>query len=405
MFINVLACGDHSCDHSRMAFVIQRPKTKTFTAVWKGPDGKQVRRVTGETAKRAAQAKANEWEIEDKKRAGDNHETHRAAFAILDQAARDLQVGHLTLQRTEELLRRLHLLADPNFKEVRVIPWFEEWVESQRPHVGASTIKGYGDDVAIMKAAFGTTAAEKPLRDLEPREIEKALVKAKEAGRTGSTVNKAFVSFRRACADAEAKGLITTSPAKTVKTLPTDDTTMKAPFTQAEIQSLLSHATSDEWRGLITLACHTGLRLSDLLNLSVKDIHGTEVHVMPKKTKRHKTVVRIPLSPPCLAWLKDRKGNFFHTLKGKAISNLSMHFTAIMKKAGVTQKITIAGDQTASRSFHSLRHTFTSWLTEAGIDADLRMKLTGHTTDKHHAVYTHHTDEALSRAVGMLPSL
>ena len=96
-----------------MAFVIQRPKTKTYTAVWKGPDGKQVRRVTGETSKRAAQAKANEWEIEDKKRAGDNHETHRAAFAILDQAARDLRSGHLNLRRAEELLRRLHLLADP----------------------------------------------------------------------------------------------------------------------------------------------------------------------------------------------------------------------------------------------------------------------------------------------------
>lgn len=388
-----------------MAFVIQRPKTKGWTAVWSGPNGKQVRRVTGETSKRAAQAKANEWEIEDKKVSKENHETHRAGLAILDQATRDLKSGHLNLQRAEDLLRRLHLLADPNFKEVRVIPWFEEWVESQRPHVGASTMKGYGDDVAIMKAAFGGTAAEKPLRDLEPREIEKALVKAKAAGRTGSTVNKAFVSFRRACSDAEAKGLITKSPAKTVKALPTDDTTMKAPFKHAEIQSLLAHSKTDEWRGLITLACHTGLRMSDLLNLSLKDVHETEIRVMPKKTKRHKTVVRIPLSPPCLAWLQGRKGNLFPFLRKQAISNTSMQFAAIMKKAGVEQQITIAGDQTASRSFHSLRHTFTSWLTEAGVDADLRMKLTGHTTDKMHAVYTHHTDEALARAVGQLPEL
>lgn len=388
-----------------MAFVIQRPKTKTYTAVWKRPDGKQVRRVTGETGKRKAQSKADEWEIEDAKRSGENHETHRAGFAILDQAARDLKSGHLNLQRTEELLRRLHRLADPTFKEVRVIPWFTSWIESQKSQVGDSTMKGYGDDLAIMKTAFGSTTAAKPLRELEPREIEKALIKAKEAGRTGSTVNKAFTSFRRACADAEAKGLITSSPAKTVKALPTDDTTMKAPFTHAEIQSLLGHAISDEWRGLITLACHTGLRLSDLLSLSVKDVHGTEVHVMPKKTKRHKTVVRIPLSPPCLAWLAGRKGLFFPVVRKQAISNSSMQFTAIMKKAGVPQKITIVGDQTASRSFHSLRHTFTSWLTEAGIDADLRMKLTGHTTDKHHAVYTHHSDEALARAVGMLPKL
>lgn len=388
-----------------MAFVIQRPKTKTYTAVWKRPDGKQVRRVTGETGKRKAQSKADEWEIEDAKRSGDNSETHRAGFAILDQAARDLKSGHLNLQRTEELLRRLHRLADPTFKEVRVIPWFTSWIESQKSQVGDSTMKGYGDDLAIMKTAFGSTTAAKPLRELEPREIEKALIKAKEAGRTGSTVNKAFVSFRRACSDAEAKGLITSSPAKTVKALPTDDTTMKAPFTHAEIQSLLGHAISDEWRGLITLACHTGLRLSDLLNLSLKDVHETEVHVMPKKTKRHKTVVRIPLSPPCLAWLAGRKGLFFPVLRKQATSNTSMQFTAIMGKSDVSRKITIVGDQTASRSFHSLRHTFTSWLTEAGIDADLRMKLTGHTTDKHHAVYTHHSDEALARAVGMLPKL
>ncbi|MES2920560.1 MAG: tyrosine-type recombinase/integrase [Verrucomicrobiota bacterium] len=385
--------------------MIQRPKTKTYTAVWKGPHGKQVRRVTGETSKRAAQAKANEWEIEDAKLSSNNHGTHRAGFALLEQAERDLKAGHLTLHRTEELLRRLHRLADPNFQEVRVIPWFQQWIESQKSQVGVSTMKGYGDDLAIMKTAFGVTIAAKPLRELEPREIEKALIKAKEAGRTGSTVNKAFVSFRRACSDAEAKGLITSSPAKTVRALPTDDTTMKAPFSHTEIQSLLTHATNDEWRGLITLACHTGLRLSDLLSLSVKDIRGTEVHVMPKKTKRHKTVVRIPLSPPCLAWLAGRKGFLFPSVRKQATSNSSMQFTAIMKKAKVPQKITIAGDQTASRSFHSLRHTFNTWLTDAGVDADLRMKLTGHTTDKMHAVYTHHTDEALARAVGTLPAI
>jgi integrase len=388
-----------------MAFVIQRPKTKTFTAVWKGPDGKQVRRVTGETTKRAAQAKANEWELRDGKLAKDKNETHRAGFAILDQAARDLKGGHLDLKRAEELLRRIHRLSEPNYKEVRVIPWFESWIESQSSRVGPSTLKGYGEDLAIMKDAFGLTIAGKPLRDLEPHEIEKALVKAKEAGRTGSTVNKAFVSFRRACADAVDKELLAKSPAKTVKALPTDDTTMKAPFTLAEIHSLLAGTKSDEWRGLITLACHTGLRLSDLLNLSVKDVHGTEVHVMPKKTKRHKTVVRVPLSPPCLAWLEGRKGFFFPTLRRQAISNTSMQFSAIMKKAKVPQEITIAGDQTASRSFHSLRHTFNSWLAEAGVSQELRMKLTGHKTEMMNAGYTHHTDESLALAVGMLPNL
>jgi integrase len=387
-----------------MAFIYQRPKTKGYTAVWNGPDGKQVRRVTGETGKRAAQAKANEWEIEDN-RAGEDLAKHRAAFTIIEQAARDLKSGRLTLARSEELLRQLHAAANPDYNEERVIPWFESWIEDQRPRVGDSTMRGYGDALAIMKETLGPVASNKPLRELTAREIEKALVKAKEAGRAGATVNKVLVAFRRACADAEDKGIITKSPARTVRPLPTTDSTLKAPFTHGEVQSLLSAATSDEWRGLITLGAHTGLRLSDLLELSAKDIHGTELHVAPKKTKRHRTVVKIPLSPPCLAWVKGRKGAFFPKVHKQAISNTSMQFVAIMKKAKVPKEITIAGDMTASRSFHSLRHTFNQWLTEAGVGQDERMKLTGHKSDKMNDLYTHVTDEALVAAVGMLPTL
>jgi integrase len=387
-----------------MAFLIKRPGTKTFTAVWKGPDGKQVRRVTGETSKRAAQAQANAWEIEDNKLTDANHETHRAGFAILAQAARDLESGHLDLNRIEVLIHRLHRLANPNFKEMRVIPWFESWIESQKSQVEASTMKGYGDDLKIMREAFGPTIAQQPLRELEPKEIEKALIKAKAAGRTGSTVNKAFVNFRRACADAEDKKLITTSPARTVKKLPTLDTTKKAPFTLAEVQAILKATTSDEWRGLITLAAHTGLRMGDILKLSPKSIRGTDLHVMPTKTKKHTTVVKIPLSPPCLVWLQDRKRFFFPTLRKQPTSNTSMQFSALMKKAGVSKEIEITDELTASRSFHSLRHSFNTWLTDAGVDAEIRMKLTGHTTDKNHANYTHHSDEALARAVATLPS-
>jgi integrase len=116
-------------------------------------------------------------------------------------------------------------------------------------------------------------------------------------------------------------------------------------------------------------------------------------------------VVKIPLSPPCLAWVKGRKGAFFPKVHKQAISNTSMQFVAIMKKAKVPKEITIAGDMTASRSFHSLRHTFNQWLTEAGVGQDERMKLTGHKSDKMNDLYTHVSDDALVKAVGMLPTL
>jgi integrase len=70
----------------------------------------------------------------------------------------------------------------------------------------------------------------------------------------------------------------------------------------------------------------------------------------------------------------------------------------------VSKEIELAGGIKASRSYHSLRHTFASFLAEADVHADIRQKLTGHETSKIHQRYTHH-DEALDRAVATLPAL
>jgi integrase len=75
-----------------------------------------------------------------------------------------------------------------------------------------------------------------------------------------------------------------------------------------------------------------------------------------------------------------------------------------MKKSNVPKVIEKPGGIKANRSFHSLRHTFASWLAEQDIHADVRQKLTGHSSSGIHARYTHH-NEALDRAVAVLPKI
>jgi len=167
---------------------------------------------------------------------------------------------------------------------------------------------------------------------------------------------------------------------------------------------MLDHAeTSDQWRGAITIAAHTGLRLGDVLSLTSKHIDGTHLVIMPSKTARQKKVITVPLTPPIIAWIGLRKGEFFPTLKKQETSATSMQFSAIMAKAGVPKEIDLPGGMKGARSFHALRHTFASWLAEADVHADVRQKLTGHSSSKIHQRYTHH-DEALDRAVGTLPN-
>ena len=87
---------------------------------------------------------------------------------------------------------------------------------------------------------------------------------------------------------------------------------------------------------------------------------------------------------------------------------LSESFKNIMRKAGVDSQpiVSDVGVRTLSRrSFHALRHSFTSALANAGVAPELRMKLTGHKTEAVHRDYTHHELAALADAVAKMPGL
>ena len=60
---------------------------------------------------------------------------------------------------------------------------------------------------------------------------------------------------------------------------------------------------------------------------------------------------------------------------------------------------------TSSLSFHSLRHSFTSTMTAAGVPEEVRMLLTGHSTKKAHKVYTHHEETQVWGAISALPAV
>ncbi|HEY9814592.1 MAG TPA: tyrosine-type recombinase/integrase, partial [Candidatus Obscuribacterales bacterium] len=320
--------------------------------------------------------------------------------------------GDLTLARAEELVRRLHKLANPEFKAVSLAQFWSDWLDEQKRHVVASTVNGYKNDYDLFADALGARIMDAPISSVTTKQISVALEKAQKQGngkgkstRRASTINKALATLRRVMEDAVAKRLVTHNPAKQCRSLSQQDSTQRAPFTAKEVREMIGHPdTSDEWQGAITLAAHTGLRLGDIVNLSEKHLDVARLVIMPSKTSKQKKVITVPLTPPCLAWVKGRKGDYFPTLKKQETATCSMQFSAIMSRAKVPKTVELPGGFTASRSFHSLRHTFASWLADADIHADVRQKLTGHSSSKIHAQYSHH-DEALDRAIGTLPEL
>lgn len=365
--------------------------------------GKRVSKNTGASRKRDAQKIAAEMEVEARQERRRSTDKCRYYSVILETAVREANAGELTLARSEELLRRLRAVANPDFREVSLDEWFGTWIDRQRPHVGKSTAASYEDARRRLNAAWGVTKSKGPLTELTDTDVRLALSRVAKKVR-GATANMDLAVLRRVLEVATVERLVTANVAKSVRSLPTTDSTERAPFTAAEVRKLIDTATSEEWRGLVLLAAHTGLRLSDVLSLNRSNIEGTDIIIRPKKTARSKRTVRVPMTPPVAAWVGAKKGAFFPKLSTKTTQTHSTTFVNLLAKAGVPRDVTLPGGIVARRSFHSLRHSFTSWLAEADVHSDIRRKLTGHRSAGVHDRYTHH-DETLAKAIGTLPEL
>lgn len=404
-FVLILLC---------MATLYKQPRSPFYFARFTDADGNRVSRTTGTTSKREAGKIAERYEVEAMHGRADGKNMLKGFSAIVDVAAREANNGTLTLARAAELVSQLHKLANPDFREITLRSFWQEWIDEQTRHVGKSTATGYAQDLALLSHALGAKVMNASVQSLTTAQITAAIDKAKkptnrsETGkrpvtRTATTINKALAALRRVMEAAIAQKLATHNPAKLCRTLGTQDSTTRSPFTITEIRAMLDHdQTSDEWRGAITIAAHTGLRLSDVLSLTSKHVDGTHLVIMPSKTAKKKKVITVPLTPMCIKWMGQKKGDFFPTLKKQSTALCSTQFVRIMERAGVSKEIELPGGIIGTRSFHALRHTFASWLAEADVHADVRQKLTGHASSKIHQRYTHH-DQALDRAVATLP--
>lgn len=379
-------------------------KTGTYYAKYRDAAGKRVSKNTGATSKREAARIAADFEAQERNHFLKASKLPALLAEVVETAAREAAAGELTLARAEDLVLRLHRLANPDFKVVSLRDHLTAWIDSQRPHVAASTIATYLDMQRHVTDALGKRISAAPVGDLTTEQVQAAMKKLSDSGLKATTANMDLRALRRALHAAVTAGLAKANVAarESVRVLKEKDSTVRAPFTPAEVRALIDHPkTTDEWKGCILIAAHTGLRMGDVVRLSRENIDGDRIVVKTTKTGKP---VSIPITPPVMAWIGSRKGSFFPNLKTKVPGTLSTCFKNIMARAKVPEWIDQPGGMKARRSFHSLRHSFASWLAEADVHADVRQKLTGHSSSRIHARYTHH-DEALDRAVAALPNI
>lgn len=197
-------------------------------------------------------------------------------------------------------------------------------------------------------------------------------------------------------------------------------------LTPQEIDAILG-AAEGEWRALIEIGLHTGLRLGDACRLkweAFKADGAVEV-----KTAKTGAVVRLPAAA-LLSELRNVTGGHKtdienaktpikaggdnvrsgHVMPGMAAaygrdsSAVSKRVTDLFTRAGIATREKRKGwlQSRPTASFHSLRHTFVTRCVEAGVPVAVVRELVGHTRETMTEHYSHISAEAMEAALSAL---
>ena len=172
-----------------------------------------------------------------------------------------------------------------------------------------------------------------------------------------------------------------------------------------------------EMRVLFALGVYTGLRLGDcaLMDWGTVDMARRVIVTTPRKTKKHKTVVEIPLHPALFAILDEtparrRMGYIMPDMAAtyeRDTSAIAARIRRVFEAAGFETRAEIDGysNRVAKIGFHSLRHSFVSLMGNAGAPLALVQSIVGHSNPMMTSHYFHARTDALANAVEKLPAI
>lgn len=241
-----------------------------------------------------------------------------------------------------------------------------------------------------------------PLKDISPFHLERIKKYMAEAGRAPRTIHYALCVVRQVFNFARERDLSAClSPTNKVKPPRTDNRRLRF-LTHDEARRLLEHLAerSPNLHDMALLSLHCGLRAGEIFNLAWGDVDFERGLLTLRDTKSGRNRMAY-MTADVRAMLETRgKGNHgdmvFPGRGGVKRSWVSNAFERAVKELGFNEGVT---DSRQRVVFHSLRHTFASWLVEQGTDLYSVKELMGHSTLSMTERYSHLAPDTLRRAV------
>jgi len=154
-----------------------------------------------------------------------------------------------------------------------------------------------------------------------------------------------------------------------------------------EVRRFFAAISSFKHRMILMTAYSAGLRISEVINLHVRDIDSQRMVIHIRHAKRNKDRYTI-LSPVLLTmlrhwWVAARPVTYLFPSRSQdrpaRVTTIQQACKEAQQNAGIDKRVTP----------HTLRHSFATHLLEAGTDLRVIQELLGHSSPRTTAMYTH----------------
>lgn len=282
-------------------------------------------------------------------------------------------------------------------------PYIQDFLDYLRfeKRYSQHTVSSYENDLTQF---FSYLAAEFDGPDVP--QITAGLIRSwmaslKDSEYTAKSINRKISTLRSFFRKQMKNGVIKQTPLTTVTT-PKISKRLPAFVAEKDMETLFRHVEfPDTWNGrtdrlILSVFYHTGMRVSELVNLKEKhiDVHYRQVKVLGKGNKERLIPVSAALMLEIQEYVAKKGANepgkevfLFVSENGKQL-NRGRVGASVKKYLGTVTTL-------EKKSPHILRHTFATHLMNNGADLNAVKELLGHASLAATQVYTHNTIEKL----------
>lgn len=183
---------------------------------------------------------------------------------------------------------------------------------------------------------------------------------------------------------------------------PREEETLPEVMSEEEVAALLKSIKNLKHLAIIMTIYSGGLRISEAVNLKIKDIDSKRMQIRVEQSKGKKDRYTL-LGTTTLKVLRKYVAEYKPVLwlfEGEpggrySVSSIRQVFYAAVKAVGIKKKVSV----------HTLRHSFATHLLEAGTDMRYIQSLLGHQSSKTTEIYTHITTKGFETIKNPLDKL